>query len=117
MKKTISLAAVLVMVATAACAEVSTYPMALVNVDYDSWLNVRQSPGGELTLVTLHQRQDVIIIRQSGGWALINTPERHEKGLAPFGWSSMEYLVVYRNYIQIEQENGPCANTTRLLHP
>lgn len=115
MKKTLCIVAALMMIATAACADVTTYPIALVNVDYDSWLNVRQSPGGELTLVTLHRRQDVIVLQQVDGWALVNTPARHEKGLEPLGWSSMEYLVVYRNYIQIN-ENGPCANTTRLHH-
>lgn len=99
MKKMVAMVLVLLLVASTAGAESAIFPVALVNVNLESWLNVRKTPGGELTFTRLVSQKDVVILDEVDGWALVNTIERMEDGKPPLGWSSSMYLVKYRAYI------------------
>ena len=107
MKKLAILVLVLLLMASAAHAESSIYPVALVNVNRESWLNVRKTPGGELTFTQLMSQKDVVILDEVDGWALVNTIERMEDGKPPLGWSSSMYLVKYRAYIATKKTLVP----------
>lgn len=84
-------------------AEVLHYPVAYVDVNADSVLNVRETPGGELTSWALKAWKDVVILERSGRWALVNTVERIGEHKPPIGWVCTDYLVVYREIVQTKR--------------
>lgn len=91
-----------------ACAEETTnYPVAAVMVNADSYLNIRQTPGGKLTGSTLECHADVVILAEDSGWALVIRPENvgsSNMNGNPLGWVSMDYLKPYRTFVA--KENG-----------
>lgn len=89
------------------CAEeLHRYPVARVEVNAGSCLNVRKTPGGERCAVQLNCMEDVVILATDDGWALVIRPEHvgsQDMNGTPLGWASMEYLRVYREHIEIEE--------------
>lgn len=97
---------------TVARAEADIYPIAYVDVNAGSTLNVRKAPGGDLTHIRLNCREDVVILDQVDGWALVIRPKCFGKTTMdgqPLGWASMDYLVPYRQFIHTKKE--PAAAT------
>lgn len=93
-------------------AKAEVYPIAYVDVNAGSTLNVRKAPGGDLTHIRLNCREDVIILDQVDGWALVIRPQCYGKTTMdgqPLGWASMDYLVPYRQFIHTKKE--PAAAT------
>lgn len=86
--------------AGAEASEATILPVAYVDVQADSWLNVRFTPGGTLTGYGLMPLTDVVILAEIEGWALVTTSERIAGEQDPLGWCSTDYLVKYREYIQ-----------------
>lgn len=85
-----------------ACAEVEHWPLAYVDVNADSYLNVRKTPAGELRTVRLESLAEVLVLDVEDGWALVIRPEhlgRGDMNGTPLGWVSMEYLRIYRDYM------------------
>lgn len=85
-----------------ACAEVEHWPLAYVDVNADSYLNVRKTPAGELRTVRLESLAEVLVLDVEGGWALVIRPEhlgRGDMNGTPLGWVSMDYLNIYRDYM------------------
>jgi hypothetical protein len=85
-----------------ACAEVEHWPLAYVDVNADSYLNVRKTPAGELRTVRLESLAEVLVLDVEGGWALVIRPEHLGNGDmngTPLGWVCMEYLRIYRDYM------------------
>lgn len=107
MKKLIVLLVMVTLFVSAAHAEMNRYTVAKVTVKAGSWLNVRKTPGGDLTFLVLYPWEDAVILEEQDGWALVNTVKRMEEGRPAMGWSSMEYLLPYWEYVQKE----PCAAT------
>lgn len=110
MKKLIVLLVMVAILLGAAHAEMVRYTVAKVNVkSRDGYLNVRLTPeeNGILT-GRLYYWSDVVILEEENGWGLVNTITRMEAGRPPIGWSSMEYLLPYWEYMQ---KNEPCAAT------
>ena len=89
-----------------ACAEeLHRYPVARVEVNAGSHMNVRKTPGGERREVQLNSMEDVVILAIDDGWALVIRPQHvgsKDMNGAPLGWASMEYLRVYREHLVIE---------------
>ena len=88
-------------------AEVITYPVAYVDVNAGSSLNVRKAPGGDLTGIRLYCREDVVILAEVDGWALVIRPQNVGKTAMdgqPLGWASMDYLRCYRKHLSIAKE-------------
>lgn len=81
--------------------EMSRYPVAYVDVNAESWLNVRSEPEGR-KLFGLPCHKDVVILAEEAGWALVTSAERMQRGLTPYGWVCADYLQVYREHIQKE---------------
>lgn len=97
---------------TAARAEADLYPIAYVDVNAGSTLNVRKAPGGDLTHIRLNCREDVVILAEVDGWALVIRPQhfgRKTMDGQPLGWASMDYLVPYRQFVHAKKE--PAAAT------
>lgn len=97
---------------TVARAEADLYPIAYVDVNAGSTLNVRKAPGGDLAHIRLNCREDVIILDQVDGWALVIRPHCFGKTTMdgqPLGWASMDYLVPYRQFVHTKKE--PAAAT------
>lgn len=87
----------------ASAEEIIHLPVATVAVEADSHLNIRKTPGGELTVHRLYAWEDVVILAQDGDWALVIRPEHVEctdLNGTPLGWAHMDYLLVYRQYIK-----------------
>ena len=85
-----------------ACAEVEHWPLAYVDVNADSYLNVRKTPAGELRTVRLESLAEVLVLDVKDGWALVIRPEHLGNGDmngTPLGWVCMEYLRIYRDYM------------------
>lgn len=106
MRRTACLVLAVLLVIASGCAEETRtakhYPVAYVAVREGSSLNVRRSPAGEWAYMGLHGWEDVIILQQQDGWALVNTPDRVQDGKGPVGWVCMDYLHTYRDYIMLE---------------
>lgn len=103
---------VILYAATLACmgigtakAEIVRWPVAYVDVNADSYLNVRETPGGEKTQFVLRCREDVVLLMQQDGWALVIRPDKVGKG-QPLGWACMDYLHVYREYLLLQPEGN-----------
>jgi hypothetical protein len=96
----------------ASAEEFVRYPIAYVDVNADSYLNVRKTPGGECTSYQLRAYQDVVILATDGDWALVilekYMPLRHIKN--PLGWVHRDYIRPYREYI-IPITKEPAAAT------
>lgn len=86
----------------AANAEVVHYPLAYVEVNAESCLNVRSEPMGT-RLFGLPCWTDVVILDQADGWAYVSTPDRIAERKPPCGWVSMDYLNVYGDYMANEK--------------
>lgn len=87
-----------------ACAEVKHWPLAYVDVNADSYLNVRKTPAGELCTIRLESMAEVVLLETDGSWALVIRPEhlgRADMNGQPLGWVSMDYLRVYRDHMTI----------------
>lgn len=85
-------------------AEIVRWPVAYVDVKADSYLYVRETPGGEKTQFVLRCREDVVLLMQQDGWALVIRPDKVGEG-QPLGWACMDYLHCYREYLwEIEKE-------------
>lgn len=87
-----------------ACAEVQHWPLAYVDVNADSYLNVRKTPAGELRTIRLESMAEVVLLETDGSWALVIRPEhlgRADMNGQPLGWVSMDYLRVYRDHMTI----------------
>lgn len=87
-----------------ACAEVQHWPLAYVDVNADSYLNVRKTPAGELCTIRLESMAEVVLLETDGSWALVIRPEhlgRADMNGQPLGWVSMDYLRVYRDHMTI----------------
>lgn len=85
-----------------ACAEVEHWPLAYVDVNADSYLNVRKTPAGELRTVRLESLAEVLVLDVKDGWALVIRPEHLGNGDmngTPLGWVCMEYLRIYTDYM------------------
>lgn len=85
-----------------ACAEVEHWPLAYVDVNADSYLNVRKTQAGELRTVRLESLAEVLVLDVKDGWALVIRPEHLGNGDmngTPLGWVCMEYLRIYRDYM------------------
>lgn len=102
---------VILYAATLACmgigtaeAEIVRWPVAYVDVKADSYLYVRETPGGEKTQFVLRCREDVVLLMQQDGWALVIRPDKVGEG-QPLGWACMDYLHCYREYLwELEKE-------------
>ena len=79
-------------------AELMRWPVAYVDVQADSYLNVRETPGGEKTQFVLRCREDVVLLMQQDGWALVIRPDKVGQG-QPLGWACMDYLHCYREFL------------------
>lgn len=85
-------------------AEIVRWPVAYVDVKADSYLYVREPPGGEKTQFVLRCREDVVLLMQQDGWALVIRPDKVGEG-QPLGWACMDYLHCYREYLwELEKE-------------
>lgn len=87
-----------------ACAEVQHWPLAYVDVNADSYLNVRKTPAGELCTIRLESMAEVVVLETDGSWALVIRPEhlgRADMNGQPLGWVSMDYLRIYRDHMTI----------------
>lgn len=85
-----------------ACAEVQHWPLAYVDVNADSYLNVRKTPAGELRTVRLESLAEVLVLDVEDGWALVIRPEHlgnSDMNGTPLGWVSMDYLQIYMDYM------------------
>lgn len=85
--------------ASAHAQEMYQYPVAYVSVNADSHLNVRATPDGELLAVTLNPLEDVVILAERDGWALVIRAKHvgnTDMNGKPLGWCSMEFLRTYR---------------------
>ena len=85
-----------------ACAEVEHWPLAYVDVNADSYLNVRKTPAGELRTVRLESLAEVLVLDVEDGWALVIRPEHlgnRDMNGTPLGWVSMDYLQIYMDYM------------------
>ncbi len=104
MKKLMKKLLVMVLIATmlpaaAAANEVDVYPIAMVNVNADSWLNVRQGPEKDV-IGFLPPKTDVVILAEVGDWAFVSTVARMNEGKGPIGWVSARYLIKYSAFVQ-----------------
>ncbi len=79
----------------AACAEETRCPVALVNVNPGSRLNVRESPYGRV-VGSLSRGADVVVLDRQNGWSLVTTERDMAHGHRPLGWVWAEYLEEYR---------------------
>lgn len=87
-----------------ACAEVQHWPLAYVDVNADSYLNVRKTPAGELCTIRLASMAEVVVLETDGCWALVIRPEHlgsSDMNGQPLGWVSMDYLRIYRDHMTI----------------
>lgn len=105
-------AAIMLVLIPPASAEAQLYPVAYVDVNADSYLSVRQTPGGELTPNRLLAYEDVVILAVDGDWALVI--QRQYMGCTdmrgtPLGWVHTDYLYTYAVHIGITKE--PAAAT------
>lgn len=94
----------LVMASTTAGAAATRYPVAMVNVHPDSWLNVRDAPMGKWLCLGLTRGTDVVILETVDGWALVQQLYSFREEIQPLGWVCMDYLVIYRDYIITEED-------------
>lgn len=104
--------AIMLVLISPANAEAQLYPVAYVDVNADSYLAVRQTPGGKLTPNRLLAYEDVVILAVDGDWALVI--QRQYMGCTdmrgiPLGWAHTEYLHIYAVHIGITKE--PAAAT------
>lgn len=93
---------------------IERYPIAYVDVNADSYLNVRKTPGGELKHIQLQPLEDVVILHTDGDWALViqlKYMDATDLNGNPLGWVHRDYLSVYREYI-VPKTKEPAAATT-----
>lgn len=79
----------------AACAEENRCPVAVVNVNPGSSLNVRESPNGRV-VGSLSRGADVVVLDRQNGWSLVITERDLAHGHRPLGWVYADYLEEYR---------------------
>lgn len=84
--------------------EIYSYPLAIVQVDADSTLNVRRTPAGDWAYYGLPSGAEVMILEEEAGWAYVTSIEMHETGMIPYGWVSSEFLLRYNVHLT-EQKN------------
>lgn len=90
----------------AACAEETRCPVAVVNVNPDSSLNVRESPNGRV-VGSLSRGADVVVLDRQNGWSLVTTERDMAHGHRPLGWVWADYIEEYRFVFQPkEKANG-----------
>lgn len=79
---------------------IDRYPLAYVDVNRGSCLNVRKTPGGEWAYKTLPCKADIVLLQLSedGGWYLIAEPIEGEP-IHPAGWVCAQYVRIYNDYI------------------
>lgn len=98
---------------------IERYPIAYVDVNADSYLNVRKTPGGELKHIQLQPLEDVVILHTDGDWALV-IQERYmtaaDMNGHPLGWVHLDYLSVYREYITPKAKEPVAATTDPDVH-
>ena len=84
-------AAMLAFAPGAAAEEVYHYPVAVVDVNEGSHLNVRRWPGGVIC-GSLDCFAEVVVLERHEEWGLITTRKHHEVGWKPLGWVHTDYL-------------------------
>lgn len=91
-------AALLAFAPGAAAEEAYHYPLAVVNVDECSYLNVRYWPGGVIC-GSLDTYEEVAVISRYGEWGLVTTRKRHELDWPPLGWVHTGYLRFFGDMV------------------
>lgn len=98
---------------------IERYPIAYVDVNADSYLNVRKTPGGELKHIQLQPLEDVVVLHTDGDWALV-IQEKYMTATDlngnPLGWVHRDYLKVYREYIMPTTKEPAAATTDPDVH-
>ncbi len=89
----------------AACAEETRCPVALVNVNPGSRLNVRESPNGRV-VGRLSRGADVVVLDRQDGWSLVTTERDMAHGHRPLGWVYADYLEEYRFIFQPKEQKA-----------
>ena len=98
---------------------IERYPIAYVDVNADSYLNVRKTPGGELKHIQLKPLEDVVILHTDGDWALViqlKYMTATDMNGNPIGWVHRDYLSVYREYITPKTKEPVAATTDPDVH-
>ncbi len=89
----------------AACAEEARCPVAVVNVNPGSSLNVRVSPNGRV-INKLGRGADVVVLDKQNGWVLVTTERDMAHGHRPLGWVWADYLEEYRFVFQPKEQKA-----------
>lgn len=79
--------------------ELYSFPVAIVQVDAGSTLNVRRTPAGDWAYYGLPSGAEVMILEEEACWAYVTSIEMHEAGMIPYGWVSSEYLLRYNVHL------------------
>lgn len=90
----------------------ASYPVAIVEVNADSYLSVRKTPAGDLTPIRLLPHEEVVLLETIEDWALVIRAQDYGKtdmNGAPLGWVSMDYLIIYS-----KKERMPTAATVSI---
>lgn len=87
----------------------ASYPVAIVEVNADSYLSVRKTPAGDLTPIRLLPYEEIVLLDVVEDWALVIRAQDYGKtdmNGTPLGWVSMDYLIIYST-----KERMPTAAT------
>lgn len=73
-------------------------PVAIVEVNADSYLSVRKTPAGDLTPIRLQPHEEIVLLEIFENWAYVIRSQDYGKTDmtgTPLGWVSMDYLIIY----------------------
>ncbi len=87
-------------------------PVAIVEVNADSYLSVRKTPAGELTPIRLQPYEEIVLLEIIEDWAYVIRVQDYGKTDitgTPLGWVNMDYLIIYTT-----KERMPTAATVSI---